>query len=321
MSFRSQIVSGSRENACRSEVMDHSMEKLPVAIVPISALAISGTPRNSGENREHIRRLAESEDRLPPILVHQPTMRVLDGVHRVRAAELRGERDIEARLFSGDEASSFVLAVQTNTTHGLPLSLGDRKAAAQRIIQFYPQWSDRAIASVTGLAHRTVAAIRACPTGQVVQLDARVGRDGRVRPRDAGQRRALAASIIGDNPGAPLREIAQRAGLSPETVRKIRAELAVGPGVPPAGDEAARPLAGPWQALRADPAFRSTEAGRSLLRALSSYQLPQASGERLAEQVPPHCLGRVAEAARLCSQAWRDFAWYIDNKITDKPVK
>jgi hypothetical protein len=36
-----------------------------------------------------------------------------------------------------------VLAVQVNVTHGLPLSLADRKVAASRIIDCYPGWSNR----------------------------------------------------------------------------------------------------------------------------------------------------------------------------------
>jgi ParB-like chromosome segregation protein Spo0J len=49
-------------------------------------------------------------------------MRVIDGIHRVEAAKLRGAKEIEARLFDGDESASYVLAVQANVTHGLPLS-------------------------------------------------------------------------------------------------------------------------------------------------------------------------------------------------------
>ncbi|MGH3170772.1 MAG: ParB N-terminal domain-containing protein [Trebonia sp.] len=69
---------------------------MPVVRVPIAELAVAGSPRRSGENREHARLMAESGNPLPPILVHGPTMRVIDGAHRLRAAKLRGEREIEA---------------------------------------------------------------------------------------------------------------------------------------------------------------------------------------------------------------------------------
>jgi hypothetical protein len=140
---------------------DGDVDQLPIGRVRLASLVTSGSPRRSGESLEHIRRLAESEAELPPIVVHRATMRVIDGMHRLRAAELRGEDEIEVRFFDGDEASSFVLAVQANITHGLPLSLADRKAAAVHIMTLYPQWSDRMVASAAGLAAKTVAASRA----------------------------------------------------------------------------------------------------------------------------------------------------------------
>jgi hypothetical protein len=39
-------------------------------------------------------------------------MCVMDGVHRVRAARLRGERSIEAVFFDGDAEAAFVQAVE-----------------------------------------------------------------------------------------------------------------------------------------------------------------------------------------------------------------
>jgi hypothetical protein len=57
-------------------------------------------------------------------------MRVIDGMYRLLAARMRGDSEIEARFFEGDDASSYVLAVKSNVEHGLPLSLADRKVAA-----------------------------------------------------------------------------------------------------------------------------------------------------------------------------------------------
>ncbi|MFI1416136.1 ParB/RepB/Spo0J family partition protein [Streptomyces sp. NPDC020707] len=119
---------------------------------------------------------------LPPITVHRPMMRVIDGYHRLKAARLRGESRIVARFFDGDETAAFVLAVRLNVRHGLPLALADRKRAAERIVASDPQWSDRRVASVTGIASGTVGDIRKRvvrgPEGR------RLGRDGRVRPVD-----------------------------------------------------------------------------------------------------------------------------------------
>ncbi|KOG90227.1 streptomycin biosynthesis protein, partial [Streptomyces varsoviensis] len=93
------------------------------------------------------------------------------------AAMLCGHDKIAVRFFDGDEADAFVLAVESNIAHGLPLSLADRKRAAGRIIDSHPQWSDRIVASVTGIAPGTVAEIRRRRTGGLTAVSSRIGQD------------------------------------------------------------------------------------------------------------------------------------------------
>jgi ParB-like chromosome segregation protein Spo0J len=291
---------------------------LPSATVPLSCLVTGDSPRRCGENSGHARMLAGLGDALPPIIVHRPTMRVIDGMHRLRAARLRGADKIEVRFFDGDEASAFVLAVQQNITHGLPLSLADRKAAADRIISLYPRWSDRVIASVTGLSGPTVAARRRRLTASILQPDTRIGMDGRVRPADPARRRQAATQLLADNPGASLREVARQAGLSPETIRKLRTRPAPANGTashqppattrPPRTGKPPRPGTTALQALLADPAFRSTDSGRALLRLLTASRTVHDNGSDYLQKAPAHCLGRLAEAARACAQDWEAFA-------------
>ena len=194
-------------------------------MLAISSLSVIDSPRISGESEEHVHVLAEAQAQLPPIIVHRATMRVIDGAHRLRAAKLRGDEEIAARFFSGSEADAFVLAVKSNIKHGLPLSLGERVAAAERIIQSHPQWSDRMIASVTGLASKTIADIRTRQTGDAVQVTTRIGQDGRIRPVDGARGRVLALTILSANPELSLRRVAHAAGISPETVRDVRNRL------------------------------------------------------------------------------------------------
>jgi ParB-like chromosome segregation protein Spo0J len=262
-------------------------------------------------------------------------MRVIDGMHRVRAVKLRGCADIEARFVDADEASLFVLAVSENVRHGLPLSLADRKAAAVRIISSYPQWSDRKVGSVTSLSDKTVAVIRrrlSCADDVEVPL-ATVGRDGRVRPRNGQQRREIARELMLANPRASLRQVARQAGISPETVRHVRMQLAdSGELKPPApeGDQLGAAQQRPahlsavlteagrvnraYESLRSDPSFRSTEAGRSLLRMLAAYQAIGEHGDELIERVPPHCLGRLAIIVDACANQWRAFAENVEQR-------
>jgi len=315
-----------------------NLDNLPKVKVATDSLLVADSPRLSGENAEHSRVLAGAEDVIPPIVVHRPTMRVIDGVHRLRAAKLRGQHEIEVRFFDGDEASSFVLAVRANTIHGLPLSLADRKAAATRILDLYPQWSDRMIAVVTGLSAKAVTAARERSSGAKQQLNARVGRDGRVRPVNGAERREAIAGLLEAAPDASLRQIARRAGVSPGTVRDVRARLDRSSGSGPGGrrsagrarerprpgrDSAGRPggpartavnAASALHHLRADPAFRSTESGRSLLRMLAAYQVLEVHHGQLAGNVPVHCMASVAEAAQACARGWQEFADLVERQ-------
>jgi ParB-like chromosome segregation protein Spo0J len=100
----------------------------------VASLLPADSPRLAGEDPHHTQMLADSESTLPPILVHRATMQVIDGMHRLNAAILRGEKTIRARFFEGATAQAFVLAVQSNIAHGLPLTTADREAAAARII-------------------------------------------------------------------------------------------------------------------------------------------------------------------------------------------
>ncbi|GAA4224535.1 hypothetical protein GCM10022254_04210 [Actinomadura meridiana] len=200
----------------------------PIARVPVDALVITDSPRLGGENWDHVRLLAELGGGLPPIMVHQPTMRVIDGVHRVQAAILNDAETIEARLLDCDLNVAFVLAVKANVAHGLPLSQPDRMAAAGRIIAAHPQWSDRAVAAATGLSDKTIARLRD-RTGQgAAQPAARLGRDGRLRPLDSAAKRRRAAAMISDEPDAGLRAIARATGLSLATVRDVRQRVGRG---------------------------------------------------------------------------------------------
>ncbi|WP_078969941.1 hypothetical protein [Streptomyces natalensis] len=55
-----------------------------------------------GENPRHICALTNVQTALPPITVHRPTMRSVDGVHRLRAAALRGDDGyVEPRFVEG----------------------------------------------------------------------------------------------------------------------------------------------------------------------------------------------------------------------------
>ncbi len=288
----------------------------PVATVAVATLRVSGSPRRNGENLEHIRTLADTQAELPPIIVHRTTMRVIDGVHRLRAARLRGQTDITARFFDGSDIDAFVLAVRTNVAHGLPLSLADRKAAAEHIVASHPHWSDRMIATVAGLSAGTVARVRRDRADP--EPPSRVGHDGRVRPANALERRRVARAILIAEPELTLREVARRAGISPETARAVRGKLADAEPRPPGDPEPKPDPATIVRNLRNDPTLRFSETGRALLRLLEVRAVTEDRWSAIANSVPAHCREAVAQVALECARTWHTFAEQLERQARSK---
>ncbi|HJP78055.1 MAG TPA: ParB N-terminal domain-containing protein [Pseudonocardiaceae bacterium] len=290
--------------------------------VAIAALRPADSPRISGEDQTHVRTLAETDAELPPILVQRSTMRVIDGAHRVAAARLRGADTVRARFFDGDDAAAFLLAVKSNVLQGLPLTLAERKQAAKRIVTSHPQWSDRAIAAVVGLDHKTVGSVRRCLIGEIPQSVRRIGRDGRVRPVDNTEGRTKAGQLIAEFPHASIRQIAQTVGMSTATVQDVRKRVRHGADPVPARaersrgqqavaelprTEGGRDRATVIKALRTDPSLRFTDSGRALLRWLDACAAP-ADWDALVTALPPHAAGLVAEVAQSFATQWQQFA-------------
>lgn len=282
--------------------------------VPVASLQPGDSPRLKGESKAHARLMVDAAD-MPPIIVHQPTMRVIDGMHRLAAATLRHQDTIPVRFFDGTAEEAFVIAVAANIDHGLPLSRKDRKAAVARILQMYPAWSDRMIASTVGLSNHTVAAIRRqCSTGQFAQLNSRLGRDGKARPLTSNEGRQAAAELIRADQSTSLREVARHAGVSVGTVHDVRARLKQGidPAVPTArraglnfhlarGQAVLRRL---WN----NPSVRFNHDGRALLEMLSrSLQIANET-QAASAAAPEHCRDAVAELASALSDAWSRIA-------------
>jgi ParB-like chromosome segregation protein Spo0J len=272
----------------------------PVSTVAVSEVRGGHSPRQGGEDLEHIRTLADTIGELPPIIVRRDDMRVVDGMHRLRAARLRGDERIAVRFFEGGDDEAFVLAVRTNVTHGLPLSLADRKAAAARIIASHAHWSDRMIATVAGLSAATVARLRRERPEPAPEV--RLGNDGKLRPVNSLERRRVARAILLTEPGLSLREVARRAGISPETARSVRRKLAEAEPTP--SPDSATLVA----RLRADPTLRFSETGRALLRLLEARSVTPDQWAAIAANVPPHWRDTVARMAVECADAWRSFA-------------
>ncbi|MGH3694293.1 MAG: ParB N-terminal domain-containing protein [Pseudonocardiaceae bacterium] len=320
------------------------LDRLPAVVLPISSLRLDDSPRQGGENEDHVRVLADSEEQLPPIIVHGQSMRVIDGLHRIRAAALRGEKKIAAKIYHGSHADAFVLAVRMNITHGLPLTRSDRTRAAVRIIGSYPQWSNRMIATVAGLSAGTIAKLRQRSTAQNTQSTSRIGKDGRARPLNSAAGRLRAVALLNQTPTAPIRAIAEAAGVSPSTVHDVRQRLRAGqddpallrptarkrptarsgpvtPPPPQAYAQLARDTEGSapnvdiatiLANLKRDPSLRFSDTGRSVIRWLDRHRVGMAESAKIADMIPDHCADTVAKLARGYAQVWTEVAAQLE---------
>lgn len=326
------------------------LRELPQLVVPIADLVGTLSPRERRADPAHIRLLAETES-THPLLVHRPTMRVIDGVHRLRAAMLNGLTEVTVQSFDGSEADAFVLAVELNIRHGLPLTLRERKTAAQRIIASHPNWSDRAIAERTGLSAKTVGKIRRQTRDEIPDLGSRVGRDGRARPISCIEGRRRAAALIMADPEISLRELSRKTGVSVGTIRNVRKRLDCGQDpipdrlrdaesgtarlappharmVPVRGKASApaqqgkasgsrgeqQETASVVQKLLRDPSLRATDSGRRLLRMLVSTELERSELEEIAKAVPAHCVPLIRAVALKRSEDWNQLASMVSQE-------
>ncbi|QOV44521.1 ParB/RepB/Spo0J family partition protein [Streptomyces chromofuscus] len=317
---------------------DRGIRELPVERVATHDITVDFSPRVDGEDAEYVRTLLEAEGELPPILVHRPTMTVVDGIHRLRAATAQGQTHIPVRFFDGPLTEARLLAVATNVTHGRPLTTADRAAAATYIFTAHPRWSNRAVAALTGLSAGKVAQLRKGTAADGAEH--RIGRDGRARPVDSSHSRERAGELLRANPRASLRQIAAEAGLAPATVADVRNRIQRGedpvPGRAPRSTNASPPpttstdrppvqlatrrqpastappppdrLLHILDSLRRDPSLRLSESGRHILRMLSACTMVAQDREQIAAALPAHCKQPMAQLAQGYARLWTQLA-------------
>lgn len=273
--------------------------------IPAKALRLGMSPRLDGIDRQHVATLAQVPEQLPPILVHRGTMTVVDGAHRLEVARLMGADRVRVVFFEGAEPDAYLEAVRANVAHGKPLSLKEREQAARWVLQQHPDWSDRRIAGVTGLAPGTVARCRAS-TAQNEQLTTRVGRDGRARPINPSTVRERIAERFRQRPTASVKEVAAELSSSEATVRDVRRRVMAGFAEPPAGRN--RPIAGAvartdptslW-----DPALSSSEGSASFIDWLDAHRIDDDDWASLLDALPANRLYVLADEARRQSASW-----------------
>jgi ParB-like chromosome segregation protein Spo0J len=318
------------------------IDQLPVVEVPLSSLEHGLFLRGSGTDPAHVRLLADaaSSSDLPPILVQKSSSRIVDGMHRLEAAKLRGEKTIRARFINCTDEDAFILAVKSNTLHGLPLSRTDRIFGAKRILTWHPDWSDRAVGVAAGLSAKTIAGLRRLSKDGVQQSGKRLGRDGKRRPVTGADGRRRAADYIAARPDASLREIAREADVSLGTAQDVRARMQRGADPITTGQQSSsaerstepsspadrqqpgngmdprdvrRTASQPdWTAISAklmnDPSLKYSEGGRAFIRWMALHAVHTREWREFIDTVPAHRLKDISLIADSIREEWCEFA-------------
>lgn len=306
----------------------------PTALLRIATLRFGLSPRFTQEDASHVAALTETIDQLPPIVVRRATNEVIDGVHRTLAAAKAGRRVIAAELFDGTEQEAFVRAVGANVTHGKPLTVEEREAAAARILRDHANWSDRRLAGTCGLSVAAVARVRRSTT-DTAQLNTRLGRDGRRRPEDPAAQRRRIAEILRADPTQPLRRVAAKVGASPATVLDVRHRLERGEdplpprlqgqrrgesdGPPPTRTNVAGSVGQRW---RTDPALTADAVSAEFASWFDRGNVTDREWERYIAAIPVNRLYQVIDEVQRRADSWSRFGQILNERVrrTSRPL-
>jgi ParB-like chromosome segregation protein Spo0J len=281
----------------------------------VADLSIGYSPRQIQVDPDHVAALADVLDRLPPVVVDERTMTVIDGVHRLQAFRSMGRSRIPALLFRGSEMEALVIAIQANIQHGKPLSRTERQEAARALLCRCPERSDRWIGEVCGVSHTTVAVLRR--TVSAADAKIRTGRDGRRRPVDPSLGQAAVARVMAENPSASIRQAAGAAGVAPSTVQRVAAGLTRSqkPPLAPIMLDVRSDAHGAVGALLADRAFHAFAAGTEAVSWLARTAVSVEDLHAHLKDLPLSRLYEVADECRRRAHAWAQMADSLEARV------
>jgi hypothetical protein len=100
----------------------------------------------------------------PPIIVFHDgnDFWLADGFHRVEAERKIGRETIVAEIREGSSRDAVLHGIGSNAAHGLRRTQADKRRAVERLLKDseWARWSDRKIAEVAKVDHKTVGTIR-----------------------------------------------------------------------------------------------------------------------------------------------------------------
>ena len=286
----------------------------PVQAVPVADLAIGYSPRHTKVDTDHVAALADVADRLPPVVVDERSMTVIDGVHRLEAYRALGRSHIPVVFFKGSDMEALVVAIQANIQHGKPLTRTERQDAARALLLRCPDRSDRWLGDVCGVSHTTVAVLRRSLSDADAAV--RTGRDGRRRPVDPSPGQAAVARVMAENPTATLRQAAGAAGVAPSTVQRVAAGLARSAKPPLVGALAiGDPGLAPSGALVADGVWPPAPDGADAVTWLARTAVSVEDLHTHLAGLPLSRVYQVADECRRRASTWAQMADALEARV------
>lgn len=154
----------------------------------------------------------------PPIIVFHDGANywLADGYHRVEAARKIERTQIDADVREGEQRDAILHGVGANAAHGLRRTQADKRRAVERLLKDdeWNKWSDRQIAKVAKVDHKTVGKIRREMRGEFPTQVALSGEIPRVngKPTNSG----LLDNVLQSIPTDDLIAECERRGLRVE---------------------------------------------------------------------------------------------------------
>ena len=172
-------------------------------------LAETGADIKANELREPIAvRRIYPPDAKGGVSTDRHVLEVLDGRNRLEAMERAGIKP-PAKAFGEmdlDDAEAVAYIISANI-HRRHLTPEQKKRITDNLLKDNPAQSDRQVAKVAKVDHKTVAAHRAKleATGEIPQLDKRKGADGKARPVKGAKAKGAKEPAPKETARAPLR--------------------------------------------------------------------------------------------------------------------
>lgn len=138
--------------------------------IEIASIVRDVQVRAKGTNREAVADYArdmEAGDVFPPVVLFRDkhgALHLADGAHRVDAALRIGAKTITAEIREGSKKDCLLYAVGSGRRHAVRFTNADKRRAVELMLAAYPNpktMSDRKIADMIGVDHKTVGAARA----------------------------------------------------------------------------------------------------------------------------------------------------------------